>query len=239
MIASRLLLTLCAVFLATVPTRAADEVELTTSGKIILRDTNAERKKADAKPVRIEAKLTRCAQEFAEYLAREDKFAHDADGRQPWDRAEAAGYPWAYCSENIAMQGAPTDIDKTTLGEKFVKMWMESPGHKKNLLDVGVTEIGIGVARKGEKVYAVQVFGVPKGADWKFRVTNEAGVDVKYRYGDRDYTLKPRETIIHPSVRPTEWVFTPPTEGAEPIKRAVREATTLTIRRDGEKYRVE
>jgi hypothetical protein len=219
---------------------AADpaEVELTPAGKAILEQTNAERKKVDAPPVKAEARLTKAAQEFAEFMAREDKFAHDADGRQPWDRATAAGYSWAYCSENIAWRDAPRDADKADLGRAFVQSWMDSPGHKKNLLDPYVTEIGIGAARKGEKVYAVQLFGTPKGKEWEFRVTNGTKEQLKYTLDGKEFTLKPRTTLIHPTVRPVEFAFTPPIEGAEPIRKTVKEATNVTIRQTDEGYSV-
>lgn len=213
-------------------------VELTPVGKAILEHTNAERKKADASPLTPEARLTKAAQQFAEYMAREDKFDHEADGRKPWERAEAAGYQWAWCSENIVWKTAPADADRAEIGKSFVAVWMDSPGHKKNLLDPAVTEIGIGAARRGEKVYAVQLFGTPKGAEWKFRVTNDTDTDLSYTLGGQRFDLKPRVTMIHPSVRPIEFAFTPP-GGTEAVKRTAKEATTLTIRKSDGKYRVE
>ena len=71
-------------------------------------------------------------------MAAQGYFAHDSrDGRDFTDRITAAGYD-SPGAENIAM-GQP---DAATV----VQDWMESPGHRKNILDCSLTTIGVGLA---------------------------------------------------------------------------------------------
>jgi uncharacterized protein YkwD len=83
-------------------------------------------------------------------------FAHESpDGRQVWDRVEALGYRYAAVAENIA-------AGQNSAGE-VVEGWMHSPGHRKNILNSDVTQIGVGHARGGEfGTYWTQVFGKPR-----------------------------------------------------------------------------
>ena len=72
-----------------------------------------------------------------------------------WDRVEALGYRYAAVAENIA-------AGQNSAGE-VVEGWMHSPGHRKNILNSDVTQIGVGHARGGEfGTYWTQVFGKPR-----------------------------------------------------------------------------
>jgi S1-C subfamily serine protease len=64
-------------------------------------------------------------------------------------------------SENIAYGYAPRGGRADGLAGTFVRMWKESEGHRRNLLDANATELGVGVARseKTGRCYAVQMFG--------------------------------------------------------------------------------
>ena len=81
---------------------------------------------------------------------------HELDGKNPSQRIKEAGYAASWGGENIAESNGDTP-------ESIVKLWMESPEHKANILRDKFTEIGVGIARnaKGE-VYYTQVFAAPK-----------------------------------------------------------------------------
>ena len=71
-------------------------------------------------------------------------------------RVQKAGlknYGWA--GENIAMSTAAT-------AEQFVRMWMESPGHRANILRAEFKFTGVGVFGSGSTFYATQVFSSKK-----------------------------------------------------------------------------
>ena len=88
-------------------------------------------------------------------------FAHNSqDGRSPFDRMRAAGYSGGLMGENIAA-GYPSP-------KAVVEGWIDSPGHRANLLRADFEHIGIGHYYKsgdgGAAPYGhywTQIFGVP------------------------------------------------------------------------------
>lgn len=113
--------------------------------------TNDERQKAGCPPLSDNNKLQRVATAHSEDMAERDFFSHtNPDGQDPGDRATAAGYD-GYAGENIAMgyQSA----------EAVVEAWMDSSGHRANILTCSSTEIGVGVADSPRGLYWTQMFG--------------------------------------------------------------------------------
>jgi uncharacterized protein YkwD len=118
--------------------------------------TNAERAKAGCGPLAVDATLTSVAQAHSQDMASNDYFSHDSqDGRTPFARMTAAGYRYSTAAENIAA-GQRTAQDVMT-------GWMNSPGHKANILNCALTQIGVGHATGGSYgVYWTQDFGTPR-----------------------------------------------------------------------------
>ncbi|MFD7433872.1 CAP domain-containing protein [Streptomyces sp. NPDC059861] len=97
--------------------------------------------------------LTRAAQAHSDDMVARDFYSHTApDGSRPWDRAAAAGSTRRSIGENIACgQRSPTEV---------VTGWMNSPGHRANILKPDFTHIGIGFAGGGRSgTYWTQLFG--------------------------------------------------------------------------------
>ncbi len=118
----------------------------------VIQRTNLERLKAGARPLRANGTLMRIAQAHAEDMARRGYFAHaNPEGVQPWQRAESAGYRYTQVGENIVM-GART-------ADSATKLWMDSPGHKANILEPKYVETGVGIAAGKRGTIMVQVFG--------------------------------------------------------------------------------
>lgn len=136
------------------PPKEKAEFKLTEDEQAVLDATNAERKKAKLDPLTADAKLTEAARSHAANMAKQDKLAHTLDDKTFEDRAKAAGYAYRGLAENIAWnQKTPKEV---------VATWMDSKGHRENLLNGEYTHIGVAVAKskKGEP-YWVQVFGTP------------------------------------------------------------------------------
>ncbi|WP_024756644.1 CAP domain-containing protein [Streptomyces exfoliatus] len=112
---------------------------------------NEERAKAGCGPLTANATLTSAAQGHSDDMAARDFFDHtNPDGAGPGERVTAAGYPWSTYGENIAMgQSTP---------EEVMDSWMNSPGHRANILNCDFKEIGIGIHSSGGP-YWTQVFG--------------------------------------------------------------------------------
>lgn len=111
--------------------------------------TNAERQQAGCGPLSIDASITAAAQAHASDMAARGYFEHTTPDGVTFDqRIRNAGYsrPGA---ENIA-RGATT-------AEAVVGMWMDSPGHRANILNCDLNTIGVGLDRNG--FYWVQDFG--------------------------------------------------------------------------------
>lgn len=112
---------------------------------------NAERAKAGCGALSANATLTKAAQGHSDDMAARDYFDHtNPDGDGPGERVTAAGYPWSTYGENIAMgQSTP---------EQVMEGWMNSPGHRANILNCDFKEIGVGIHTSGGP-YWTQVFG--------------------------------------------------------------------------------
>jgi len=120
--------------------------------------TNAERAKAGCGPLAVNATLTAVAQAHSQDMATNNYFDHNSqDGRTPFDRMTAAGYRYSTAAENIAAgQRTPQDV---------MTAWMNSPGHRANILNCALKQIGVGYATGSSSQYGVywtQDFGTPR-----------------------------------------------------------------------------
>lgn len=125
---------------------------------VVVDLTNNERADNAAAPLRRNATLDAAAKLKAEHMAKNEYFAHYSPaGVSPWHWFDRAGYVYAHAGENLAIH--------FTDSTEVVEAWMDSPTHRKNIVDQKFTEIGVGTA-KGEfegydTVYVVQLFGTP------------------------------------------------------------------------------
>jgi uncharacterized protein YkwD len=119
--------------------------------------TNVERAGRGRARLRANPRLMRAAQLHAEQMARAGQLAHDLPNAaypRTEDRLAAARYRWQMYGENVA-QGQSNAAEA-------MRSWMHSPGHRKNILNPGYTELGTGYAvDRAGRPYFVQVFGRP------------------------------------------------------------------------------
>ncbi|MFF8637027.1 CAP domain-containing protein [Streptomyces pilosus] len=115
--------------------------------------TNRARARAGLPPLTGDARLTEAAQAHSADMVARDFYSHTApDGSGPLDRATAAGAARRTVGENIACgQRSPAEV---------VEGWLNSPGHRANILAPGFTHIGVGFAGGGRAgTYWTQLFG--------------------------------------------------------------------------------
>ena len=115
--------------------------------------TNAERAAAGCPALTVDGKLTAVAQAHSVDMAARGYFDHaDREGHTPFDRMAAAGYVYRAAAENIAAgQRTP---------ENVLEAWMNSPGHRANILNCALRQIGVGYATGGTYgSYWTQDFG--------------------------------------------------------------------------------
>jgi hypothetical protein len=120
--------------------------------------TNDNRTEGDLGSLTRSALLDEAAALKAKDMAEQGYFAHNSPaGVTPWYWFQRVGYEYVYAGENLAVHFKDSD--------EVVDAWMESPGHRANIMNHEYTEIGIGTA-KGEykgapTVFVVQLFGRP------------------------------------------------------------------------------
>ncbi|MGF1490839.1 MAG: CAP domain-containing protein [Prochloraceae cyanobacterium] len=117
--------------------------------------TNQVRQKYGLSPLRWNCQLIEAAQKHTRDMANMRRISHTgSDGSQLADRVRRVGYRYSYIAENVAAGYRSP--------EAVVNGWMNSPGHRKNILNPNATEIGIGfVSIQGDRYgsYWTQVFG--------------------------------------------------------------------------------
>jgi uncharacterized protein YkwD len=186
--------------------RSADVREATRS---LFQGTNLLRATEGRDALAGNPALTTAAQAFAEFMARTDQYGHEADGSNPSFRAARAGYDACIVAENIAYEFLSTGFGTEDLVKTLLDGWMDSPGHRANLLAPDVTELGVAIARgaRSGKYYGVQLFGRPRSQSVEFTVRNNADVPLSYEFDGEAKVLPVRTTVRYLLCRPTKLVF--------------------------------
>ena len=120
----------------------------------VLELTNAQRAAAGCPALRSDSRLASAARSFSADMAARNYFSHTSpEGGVLADRANSVGYPWRGLGENIAAGYASA--------ESVVSGWMNSPGHRANILNCDYKDLGVGYATRGTVAYWTQEFGIP------------------------------------------------------------------------------
>lgn len=136
------------------PTPSASS-NLSTIINEIQRLTNLERSKTGAAALSINSLLNQAAQAHAVNMAQTGQFSHVINNIGPGERITATGYVWQTYGENIAYG--------YTSPESVMSGWMNSDGHRANILNSNFTELGVGYATNSTgRPYWVQVFAKPR-----------------------------------------------------------------------------
>ncbi|MEU6776840.1 sigma-70 family RNA polymerase sigma factor [Streptomyces sp. NPDC046759] len=113
---------------------------------------NKERAAAGCGPLTEDPQLQKAAQGHSDDMAARHFFDHvNPDGADPGQRITAAGYRWSTYGENIA-QGQQS-------AAAVMQSWMNSPGHRANILNCSFKDIGVGVHKGAGGPWWTQDFG--------------------------------------------------------------------------------
>lgn len=126
---------------------------------VLVELTNDDRADEGLGTLTVNPLLEEAARLKAEHMAEHGYFAHKSpDGLDPWYWFYRAGYDFTEAGENLAVN--------FTDSHDAQRAWMDSPGHRANILNGTFTEIGIAAVPgeyKGKKtVFVVQMFGRPR-----------------------------------------------------------------------------
>lgn len=196
----------------------------------VFEGANRLRREAGVEALASSPELMRAAQAFAAFMAETDRYGHDVDGN-PTERAERAGYAPCIVAENLAYQFLSTGFRTAELSQGLLDGWMDSPGHRANLLEADVTETGVAIARSRatSRYYAVQVFGRPRTLETRFSIRNRSGAAVSYELDGESLPLPQGSTVTHRQCRPARLVFDWPG----------RQSSSMLAVRSGDRYSVE
>jgi uncharacterized protein YkwD len=122
-----------------------NQISSTTLRNNTLCLLNRERRSRGMRKLRLNKRLSRAARGHAVDMVREDYFAHDSRNGQSFvDRIRSAGYlsnagSW-FVGENLAWGSGNRSTPR-----QIVRAWMNSPGHRANILQRRFREIGVGI----------------------------------------------------------------------------------------------
>lgn len=104
--------------------------------------TNQERVNNGLQPLQVDYELSRVAREKSRDMAVNRYFSHDSPVYgSPFDMMRSYGITYRTAGENIAKgQRTPAEV---------VNAWMNSPGHRANILNPNFTHIGVGYVEQG------------------------------------------------------------------------------------------
>ncbi|TBL31668.1 CAP domain-containing protein [Verrucosispora sp. SN26_14.1] len=141
------------------PNRASTPSATPSSGTTsqaaeVVRLVNVERAKEGCGALSIDDKLMTAAQRHSQDQADTQNMSHTgSDGSNPGTRLDRVDYTWRTYGENVAWnQRTPAAV---------MDAWMNSEGHRANILNCAFTEIGVGVASSNGP-YWTQVFAAPR-----------------------------------------------------------------------------
>ncbi|GLU46355.1 hypothetical protein Nans01_07060 [Nocardiopsis ansamitocini] len=118
--------------------RGGDTGSMNTLSSQVFDIVNSERSNAGCSAVRVDNRLVSAAQLHSEDMDRHDYMSHTGrNGSSPGDRASAQGYD-SWSGENVA-KGQRS-------AEQVMDAWMNSPGHRANILNCDNKALGVGEA---------------------------------------------------------------------------------------------
>ncbi|MGL6187277.1 MAG: CAP domain-containing protein [Clostridium chrysemydis] len=122
----------------------------------IINIVNSERAKAGKKALSYNATMQSYGRQKSKDMAINNYFSHeDLSNRTEYDKMKSNGVKINAWGENIAYM---SNRSPEVLAREFMNNWMNSPGHRANILSGNFTGIGVGVYKSGDKIYATQEF---------------------------------------------------------------------------------
>jgi uncharacterized protein YkwD len=139
--------------------------------KKVFELVNSERVKKKLPILIWDDRLAAVARSHSEDMGKREYMAHvSPDGKSPVDRVKAKGIDYTFVSENLFQNNLYDRTLRTgariiyywntedEIASTSVAGWMNSPGHRANILSAKPVTSGIGVAIAAEKVYITQLF---------------------------------------------------------------------------------
>ena len=122
----------------------------------LMEATNQDRAQHGLGPLHWDSALARAAQRHAELMVGQRALSHQYPGEAELEtRVGEQGAHFHVVAENLAAAPTPASLEAE---------WMQSPGHRANILDPRLNEIGVGMVRQGGYLWAVEDFSAAVAA---------------------------------------------------------------------------
>lgn len=202
----------------------------------LLDGTNAQRSANGEVTLSLNQQLDAAAQAKANDMAARDYWSHNTpDGQTPWTFVSAAGYNYSSVGENLAY-GFATASDTIT-------GWMNSPGHRANILNAGYRDVGFGFVNianyqgSGPETLVVAMYGTPAvtasatPAPIATTPSQSGGGSTNAANAGGLATIKPSEQSAAPTPAPTTSSEPQPTSPADQnaVATPTKQATKATM----------
>ncbi|OHV73318.1 hypothetical protein LCM4579_10350 [Ensifer sp. LCM 4579] len=124
---------------------------------------NEARSRHGLDPLQATGRLNSAAQAHAEDMLARNYYSHTSpEGEDVGDRyRDRGGSRWQKVAENIARCTACPSVPTAERVSEFHEGWMNSPGHRRNILARGLKSFGFGIIGEGGRQFAVQTFAGP------------------------------------------------------------------------------
>jgi uncharacterized protein YkwD len=135
--------------------------------------TNEQRVKHNKSAAEYHPALEIAAYNHSKRMAKTE-FSHtgtDADRKTPRQRGELAGIANPKLAENIAYSHISQGLTYLELADKVITQWMNSPGHRSNILSEETHQLGCGAYVKDSYVYSTQNF------QWFYKIKEQKAKD--------------------------------------------------------------
>ena len=136
-----------------------DGVSLEKIEEYIIQLTNKEREENSLSPLMYNNTMRNYAMIKGEDMVNNDYFAHeDLNGNYISYYMREDGVNYSAWGENLSWNSGYNFKTSYEVAEFFVNGWMNSPGHRANILNSNFKEIGVGVIQTGSQYYGIQQF---------------------------------------------------------------------------------
>ena len=127
----------------------------------VFRLINTERAKVGVPVLARDSRLEQIARAHSADMLANNYFAHeDASGCSTDCRLRNAGYAYRTYGENLFTTWG-YELTPAAAAKMTVDNWMESTGHRQNMLNRSFTMAGVGIAKLGTRIYATAIFALP------------------------------------------------------------------------------
>lgn len=129
--------------------------------ELVFHYTNEERKRHGKPPLAWSEPLRAASRQHSQEMLEKNYFDHRspvAGHQSPMERAYLAGF-FGLTGENILSWTRHQASSAEAVAREMVADWMNSPGHRANILRDRYNQLGVGVVKLGNRWMATQVFG--------------------------------------------------------------------------------